>query len=148
MVHGSPFAGMSCNFAAVPSTRLLFKLHAGQRHRIPKARYHVENWPEYDRGLVRRGDIRVWLSEDAIVGWRAACRASPGGQGRFSNLAIETTLIHGAALRLPLRQTVGFMCSLMEVMKLDLAVPDHTIARAAAADGRCSAPSLATRKTH
>jgi hypothetical protein len=117
---------MSCNFAAVPSTRLLFKLHAGQRHRIPKARYHVENWPEYDRGLVRRGDIRVWLSENAIVGWRAACRTTPGGQGRFSNRAIETTLIHGAALRLPLRQTEGFVRSLMQVMKLDLAVPDHT----------------------
>jgi Transposase DDE domain len=103
-----------------------FKFQEAQRHHIPKARYRVQNWPDYDRGLVRRGDIRVWLSEDAMTGWRAACRTTPGGQRRFSDLAIETTLILGAALRLPLRQTEGFVRSLMDMMKVDLAVPDHT----------------------
>jgi hypothetical protein len=54
-----------------------FKFHEAQRHRIPKVRYGVQNWSDYHRGLVRRGDIRVWLSDDAIVGWRAACRTTP-----------------------------------------------------------------------
>lgn len=103
-----------------------FKLDEAQRRRIPKARYRVRNWAEYDRGPVRRGDIRVWLSEDAVAGWRAACRTTPGGQRRFSNLAIETTLILGAVLRFPLRQTEGFVRSLLQIMALDLAVPDHT----------------------
>jgi hypothetical protein len=103
-----------------------FKFHEARRHRIPKARYRVENWPDYDRGLVRRGDIRVWLSEDAIAGWRAASRTTPDGQRRFSNLAIETTLTLGAVLHLPLRQTEGLVRSVMEMMELDLAVPDHT----------------------
>lgn len=67
----------------------------------------MRNRAQYDRGLVRRGDIRVWLSEDAIAGWHAACRTTPGGQRRFSNLAIETTLILRAVMRLPLRQTEG-----------------------------------------
>jgi hypothetical protein len=49
-----------------------------------------------------------------------------GGQPSFSNVAIETTLMLGAVMRLPLRQTEGFMRSLMEVMTLDLAAPDHT----------------------
>jgi hypothetical protein len=35
-------------------------------------------------------------------------------------------LVLGAVLHLPLRQTEGFVRSLMEVMTLDLAVPDHT----------------------
>ena len=103
-----------------------FKFHEAQRHHISKQRYRVRNWPEYDRGLVRRGDIRVWLSEDAIVGWRPASCTTPGGQGRFSNLAIETSLILGAVLRLPLRQTEGLVRSLIELMKVDLAVRDHT----------------------
>jgi hypothetical protein len=103
-----------------------FKFHEAHRHRIPMARYRVRNWPEYDRGLVRRGDIRVWLSEVAIAGWRAAGRMTPGGQRRFSNLAIETTLMLGAAIRSPLRQTEGLVRSLIDLMKLDLAVPDHT----------------------
>jgi hypothetical protein len=103
-----------------------FKFHEARRPHIPKARYRVRNWPDHDRGLVRRGDIRVWLSDDAIAGWRAACRTTPGGQRRFSDLAIEATLVLGAVLRLPLRQTEGFARSLMEMLKLDLAVPDHT----------------------
>jgi Transposase DDE domain len=105
---------------------MLFKVHEARRHRIPRARHRVRNWSEYDRGLVQRGDIRVWLSQDAIAGWRASVRATPGGQRRFSNLAIEATLVLGAVMRLPLRQTEGFVRSLMALKNLDLAVPDHT----------------------
>jgi hypothetical protein len=50
-----------------------FKFNEARRYRIPKAVYRLENWADYDRGLVQRGDIRVWLSKDAIAGWRAAC---------------------------------------------------------------------------
>lgn len=32
----------------------------------------------------------------------------------------------GAVLHLPLRQSEGFLHSLMDLMRLDLAVPDHT----------------------
>lgn len=103
-----------------------FKFHEARRHRIPRARYRVRNWSEYDRGLVSRGDVRVWLSTDAIAGWNAVCRTTPGGQRRFSNLAVEACLALGALHRLPLRQTEGFVRSLIELMKLDLIVPDHT----------------------
>ena len=39
-----------------------------RRHHIPRARHKVKNWPEYDRELVERGDIRFWISEDALTG--------------------------------------------------------------------------------
>ena len=29
------------------------------------------NWPDYDRGLVRRGDIRFWIDERALEPWEA-----------------------------------------------------------------------------
>lgn len=103
-----------------------FKIHEARRHRIPRARYHVRNWAEYDRGLVARGDVRVWISAEALAGWKAACRTTPGGQRRFSNLAIETVLVLGGVYRLPLRQTEGFVGSLIELLRLDLKVPDHT----------------------
>lgn len=103
-----------------------FKFNEPHRHRVPKARYRVRNWAEYDRGLVARGDVRVWISAEALAGWKAACRMKPGGQRRFSNLAIETALVLGSVYRLPLRQTEGFVRSLIELMRLDLKVPDHT----------------------
>ena len=43
-----------------------FKFHASRRHHIPRAKYRVMNWPDYDRGLVRRGDIRFWIDESAL----------------------------------------------------------------------------------
>ena len=41
-------------------------------------------------------------------------------------MAISTTLLLGAAFRLPLRQTEGFVHSLMDLMGFALPVPDHT----------------------
>ncbi|MEO1459434.1 MAG: IS5 family transposase [Pseudomonadota bacterium] len=103
-----------------------FKHHEPRRHRIPRARYRVTNWPEYDRGLVQRGDIRVWISEEALAAWSAPRRRSRGGQRRYSDLAIETVLMLATVFRLPLRQAEGFTRSLMGLMTLELAVPDHT----------------------
>ena len=34
-----------------------FKYNATRRHRIPRARYRVRNWPAYEAGLKRRGDL-------------------------------------------------------------------------------------------
>jgi hypothetical protein len=70
--------------------------------------------------------MRMWISAEAIAGWKAACRITPGGQRRFSNLAIEAVLVLGGVYRLPLRQTEGFVRSLIDLMQLDLVVPDHT----------------------
>ncbi|NGO56214.1 IS5 family transposase [Mesorhizobium camelthorni] len=103
-----------------------FKFHEPHRHRVPQARYRVRNWAQYDRGSVARGDIRLWLSAEAIAHWKAACRKTPGGQRTFSNLAIETALTLGSMYGLPLRQCEGFVRSLIELMHLDLTAPDHT----------------------
>jgi hypothetical protein len=43
-----------------------FKHNAARRHRIPKTRYRVQNWPAYEAGLKRRGDLTLWLDEGAL----------------------------------------------------------------------------------
>lgn len=103
-----------------------FKHHAACRHRIPPQKFRVRNWREYDAGLRQRGSITFWLSEDAISGWLAQRRITPGGQSRYSELAIETSLICRIVFHQPLRQTEGLMLSLFELMGIDLPVPDHT----------------------
>ncbi len=34
--------------------------------KVPKQKYKLSNWSEYSDALRRRGEIDVWLSEDAI----------------------------------------------------------------------------------
>ena len=34
-----------------------------------KKKYRIRNWREYERGLRSRGDVTIWLSEDAIAAW-------------------------------------------------------------------------------
>ena len=91
-----------------------------------KTKYHVRNWAAYERGLVRRGDITVWLSADAIAAWEPAGGGTRGGQRKYSDVAIKTALTLRLLVHLPLRQTEGFLTSLFRLMELDLPSPDHT----------------------
>jgi hypothetical protein len=56
------------------------KYNADRRHRIPKTRYKVMNWRDYEAGLRKRGSLTIWFTEEAIAAWRAAPRTTPGGQ--------------------------------------------------------------------
>ena len=67
----------------------------GMRSRIHpsyKTKYGVANWPSYDRALVRRGDVTLWLSPNAIATWEPERVGTRGGQPKYSNLAIEAAL--------------------------------------------------------
>ncbi len=91
-----------------------------------KTKHHVGNWPAYDRALVQRGDITVWLAPDAIATWEAVGVGKRGGQRQYSDLAIETALTLRLIFHLPLRQTEGFLTSIFGMLGLALSAPDHT----------------------
>jgi hypothetical protein len=91
-----------------------------------KTKYRVNNWAEYDRALVQRGDITLWISDDAIASWKPAPSGLRGGQKKFSDHAIETALTLRLVFNLPLRQAEGFLRSVLSLMALDLETPDHT----------------------
>jgi hypothetical protein len=91
-----------------------------------RARYRIRNWREYEAGLKRRGDLTLWLDEAAIAGWQAPRRTTPGGQPRYSDLAIELVLTLRLVFHLGLRQAEGFVDSVLRLLGLDLSVPDHT----------------------
>ena len=60
-----------------------------------KTKYHVGNWPAYDRALVQRGDITVWLAPDAIAAWEAVGVGKRGGQLQYSEALLhESELAH------------------------------------------------------
>jgi len=58
--------------------------------------------------------------------WGAPKRTTRGGQPRYSDLAIETALTLGLVFGLRLRQSEGLLSSVLELMGLNLPVPDHT----------------------
>src|SRR5215207_7914017 len=103
-----------------------FKANAARRHHIPKQRHRITNWAEYDAAPRQRGSLTVWFTDEAIAAWRAEPRRTRGGQPHYSALAIRTALTLRAVFGLALRQTEGLIGSILRLLGLDLAVPDHS----------------------
>jgi len=103
-----------------------YKYNESRRHKIPKARYRVTNWPEYEAALIRRGSVTVWLTEEAVAAWHAPATGERGGQPVYSEIAIETGLALRLVFHQPLRQTEGLLRSIASVLHVDIRVPDHT----------------------
>jgi hypothetical protein len=59
------------------------KFNADRRDKIPKQKRWVTNWAECDESLRRRGDVTVWVSDNALALWSAPPRTTPGGQGLY-----------------------------------------------------------------
>jgi IS5 family transposase len=95
-------------------------------HPTYKTKYRVSNWASYDRALVGRGDVTLWVSPEAIATWEPLSVGTRGGQQKYSDVAIETALTLRLLFHLPLRQAEGFLQSLFGMMGIDLAAPDHT----------------------
>jgi hypothetical protein len=95
-------------------------------HPTYKTKYRVGNWAEYDRALVQRGDITLWLTTDAIAAWEPAPSGRRGGQRKFSDRAIETAVTLRLIFNLPLRQAEGFLRSILSLLDVVLEAPDHT----------------------
>jgi len=91
-----------------------------------KTKYRVANWASYDRALVGRGDLTLWVSPDAIATWAPTGMVTRGGQRQYSDVVIETALTLRLVFHLPHRQTEGFPQSLLGMMGLELVAPDHT----------------------
>jgi hypothetical protein len=103
-----------------------FKHNAPRRHHIPKPRRRITNWPVYEAGLRRRGDLTFWLDEAALSGWVAPHRTTRGGQPLCSDAAIELVLTLRLVFHLALRQAEGLARSALRLLGLDLRVPDHS----------------------
>ena len=58
-----------------------------------KTKYRVKNWAIYEEALRERGNITVWFDEEARSAWNAPASGRPGGQRRYSDLAIVTAYL-------------------------------------------------------
>src|SRR5712672_3628223 len=131
LLHGSAVGRRGLDSVSRPcfspwTATVPFKANQDRRHHIPKQRHRVTNWAAYDIALRQRGSLTVWFTEAAIAAWKAEPRATRGGQPRYSALAITTALTLRAVFRLALRQTEGLIASILPLLGLDLAAPDHS----------------------
>ena len=103
-----------------------YKANEARRHKIPRARFRVRNWPEYDRALQQRGSLTVWVTPEALAAWHPPKTGRRGRSRTYSDIAIETGHLLRLAFGRPWRQTEGLLRSLATLLGLDIGVPDHT----------------------
>ena len=97
-----------------------------QPEQPPKPVYRVKNWAEYNESLKHRGSLTFWFDEQVIKAWEYQGIRKRGGKIVYSDLAIQTGLVFRKLFRLGLRQTEGFVASLVSLLKVSLPVPDYT----------------------
>lgn len=93
----------------------------------PRTPYRVLNWSDYNRGLVKRGDLFLWIEDGIEERW--FCEVPRKGRGRrntYSDSAIECVLVLKSLFGLPLRQTTGLVRSLFRMSGIELPVPDYS----------------------
>jgi hypothetical protein len=86
--------------------------------------YKTRNWPSYNEALKRRGSLTIWF--DPEMSWEAAPSGRRGRQQTYSDTAIQTCLTMKALFGMALRQTTGFVESLLRLIGLDWAVSDFS----------------------
>ena len=94
----------------------------------PKAVYRVTNWPEYNAGLIERGNVTVWMDERMF----SPALQPPGQRGRpqaYCDGVIQMLLALKSVYRLPLRALQGFAISLQQLALPGLLVPNYSRAQ-------------------
>jgi hypothetical protein len=77
----------------------------------------TRNWPAYTEALKCRGSLTIWFDPEMI--WDAAPTGGRGRQQSYSDAAIQTCLSMNVLFGMALRQTTGFVESLLRLVDLD-----------------------------
>lgn len=95
---------------------------------MSKQRYKVRNAAEYNKALIKRGDLTVWISQEAVESWMVPVDHKGRRMSRYTydETAIICALTLRQLFRLPLRQTQGLVSSLLKIMKAPLKTPTYS----------------------
>lgn len=86
-----------------------------------KRQYRIRNWQQYNKALVGRGSLTLWLDIHSTDTWLAHDRLARRGRRRtYTDAAITCALLLREVYHLPLRSTQGLVRSILQLMKVDL----------------------------
>lgn len=95
---------------------------------LPKQKYKISNWTEYTQALRDRGNIEIWISDEAISNWYETDRIydGTGTPKKYTDFAIITCHEVRQVYRLPLRQCQGFIDSIFSIKDIKINCPDYS----------------------
>ncbi|MBA3766232.1 MAG: IS5 family transposase [Acidobacteria bacterium] len=92
-----------------------------------KRTYRLRNWSQYNKALVSRGSLTLWLSQDVLAAWNNTARTGKRGKTAFyTDTAILCMATLEEVYRLPLRATEGLTRSVVRLLGVELSVPCYT----------------------
>ena len=86
----------------------------------------LTNSKEYNNSLKQRGRLDFWIDKSILTKWKYKGEQKRGGKIIYSDVLIEMILILSHVYSLPLRQTEGFVTSLLSINGSSLKAPDYT----------------------
>lgn len=93
----------------------------------PKRQYRIRNWQQYNKALIGRGSLTLWVDAKSLDTWLNTNHAARRGRQRlYGDVAILSSLLLREVYHLPLRATQGLALSIMQLLKLALPVPHYS----------------------
>jgi hypothetical protein len=115
----------------------------------PKRRYRIRNWRDYNRALIGRGSLTLWVEEGTVGRWRDQSRPARRGRRRtYSDIAITCALTLREVYHLPLRSTQGLVRSVLRLLGADSPAPHYSTLSRRAASLEVRLPRLSRGPLH
>jgi hypothetical protein len=92
-----------------------------------KRQYRIRNWANYNKALVQRGSLTLWIDSRSTDTWLDS--SSPERRSRrrtYTDAAILCALLLREAYHLPLRSTQGLVSSVLMMMQVKLPSPHYS----------------------
>ncbi len=94
----------------------------------PKEKYKVTNWKAYNKALVERGSLTLWINDEAVEEWYHTGEQKPGGEIIYSDRCMACMLSIKSLFRLGFQQTEGFVRSVVLMLEMadEISVPSYS----------------------
>lgn len=87
---------------------------------------HKRDWKQYNKQLVNRGKINLWIKAEALEQWKPAQIKKNGHPFRYSDELIKALSFLRFKSKLSLRETEGFFRSFIEAIQSVVCTPCYT----------------------